>query len=176
MGQQAAKMLGIDSPNLWDEAPWGKMAMESGNVWEKSWAQLIEPEREAAKQLGVADADAWDELAWIPGGAWERKWSQLTQAEQHAAKQLDIIAADVWDKAFGNPDKRGQELEGIWENSWAQLTKEARDAAKHIGIVGAGAWDKSNSKASWQKKWARQTEDEQKSSIERLFKQRLQGC
>jgi len=149
--------------------------MESGSVWDKSWAQLTEPEREAAQHLGVANADAWDELAWIPGGAWERKWSQLTQVEQQAAEQLGISAADMWDKAFGNPDKRGQELGGVWENSWAQLTQEACEAAKQLGIAGAGAWDKSNSKASWQKKWARQTEAEQKASMERWLQQRYQG-
>lgn len=173
--QQAAKVLGIDNANLWDEAPWGKMGMECENVWEKSWAQLTEAEREAAQKLGIANADAWDEIAWMPGGAWERKWSQLTQAEQQAATQLGATGADVWDKAFGNPDKRGQELGGMWENSWAQLTKEARDAAKQLGIAGAGAWDKSNSKASWQKVWARQTEAEQAAAMERWFQQNCQG-
>merc|ERR1712061_256421 len=129
----------------------------------------------AAQQLGFANADAWDEIAWMPGGAWERKWSQLTQAEQEAAEQLGITAADVWNKAFGNQDNRGQELGGMWENSWAQLTKDAREAAKQLGIAGAGAWDKSNSKASWQKKWAQQTEAEQEALMERWVQQHFQG-
>merc|ERR1711997_692474 len=99
----------------------------------------------------------------------------MGQAEHEAAKQLGVTDADVWDKAFGNPEKRGQELGGMWENSWAQLTKETRLAAKQLGIAGAGAWDKSNSKASWQKVWARQTEAEQVAAMERWFNQNCQG-
>jgi len=173
--QQAARVLGIDSAGSWVEAPWFELGTESGAVWEKSWAQLTEAERDAAQQLGIDGADAWDEVAWIPGGAWGRKWSQLAEAERRAAGELDVAGADAWDRAFGNPDKRGQELGGVWEKCWAQLTGEARRAAKQLGIAGAGAWDKSNSKASWQKQWARQTEAEQEAAMERWFQQNFQG-